>query len=228
MFSPQHRPDFIKPNLKEFNEILGRLALDKQKCLRWSGEASILPSWLGDEQYLEYAYTGTRLDRDLPPELTVGWDLFVDNWHELLGLLTFIKEEFNVSALLSLGPLGCITAVKDGRLLHAYVPEQVKPQTRVGAGDCLVAGFLSRYGGDPPSTVEDALVSGVAAATARIGVEESLNGKYLNLMEYSLYKSLVKLDTYEPGNCEPQFVNNVAWSRFYKGAVACDGLLPKA
>ncbi len=221
MVLPQHRPDFIKPNIKEFSDLVTQLDLQ-----RHSGVASFplrgdqLPSGASDEQYLEYAFTGTRLASGPPKDFEVDKGKFRSNWGVLLQCVLHIKQEFGVTTLLSLGPAGCISADDDGRILHAYIPQQIKIGTRVGAGDCLAAGFLSKHVNDPSSNpLENALKAGIAAATARIVVEEyGANKKYLDRKVYERYLGQVKLDTYSPESAlVPQFAGTAPWCRFSHG-----------
>jgi fructose-1-phosphate kinase PfkB-like protein len=224
MFLPQHRPDFIKPNLKEFNELLINLS-GRNKYLWLENEH--LPDGVGDEQYFEYCFTGIPLDlnlvKKLPDEKKIDEEKFIHNWETLLRNVLYIWEKFKVSTLLSLGPAGCIACDIDNTILHAYIPESVEAKTRVGAGDCLVAGFTSQYVCQHSGSIQAALKAGVAAATARIVVEEYGANKYLDINEYKLYLSKTRLDLYRPTDSfSPKFTSYMPpeLCRFSKGTKA--------
>jgi len=203
-----HRPDYIKPNLKEFNDLLIQLS-GEDNCLWRKGKA--MPPGMGDEQYLEYLFTGTNQLGALPKRFVVDRQQFGDNWESLLKNVLTIKEKFKVGVLLSLGPRGCLTATDEGEVLHAYLPELVDPKTRVGAGDSLVAGFLAEHVRQRAGNLQEALRGAVAAATARVCVEEySHNIKYLDLKKYQSTFQKVKVDIYRPGEkFEPKFLDIV-------------------
>lgn len=207
---PQHRPDFIKPNLKEFNDLLIELfGDDTEQCLWPPG--SEMPAGIGDEQYLEYVYTGTTIDQAVPKSFVVDENTFGRKWQHLLGRVLSVKKEFGVGVLLSLGPRGCLTTSADNDVLHAYLPQTVDARTRVGAGDSLVAGFLADHV-KSSGNVAEALRGGVAAATARVGVEEHGNtNRFLSAKAYDQWRELIIVDVYRAGeSLLPQFMRKAA------------------
>jgi fructose-1-phosphate kinase PfkB-like protein len=213
----QHRPDFIKPNLKEFNDLLIKLYAGGKRLVP---NANPLPHHVGEEQYLEYAFTSTALDPPPPAKLKVDQKKFEENWQKLLKYVLEIKEDFKVGVLLSLGPIGCLSANDEGQVLHAYLPNLVAPKTRVGAGDSMVAGFLSALGRQRTDNMSEALRGAVASATARVCVEEyGANERYLEMKEYQGNLKKVRVDEYGPnGKFAPKFLKFVPrkLSRFGK------------
>jgi fructose-1-phosphate kinase PfkB-like protein len=203
-----HRPDYIKPNLKEFNDLLVQLS-GGENCL-WPSRRP-MPPGVGDEQYLEYVFTGTNHGRALPRRFVVDREQFTRNWETLLKHVLTFKEKFKVGVLLSLGPRGCLTATDEGEVLHAYLPVLVNPKTRVGAGDSLVAGFLAEHVRQRAGNIQEALKGAVAAATARVCVEEyGANNKYLDRKQYMSTFKKVRVDVYRPGEkFEPKFLDAV-------------------
>jgi len=198
-----HRPDFIKPNLGEFDALLRHVT---------NGATTLCneyPEGVSRDQYLEYIYSGAAVKPPPDGKFSIDRKSLSNNWRALMEHLRFIKKTFGVQTLLSLGPLGCCTvAEKEDEFLHAYMPEPCKLRTRVGAGDCVVAGFLSHYveGRD----LDLALKAAVAAASARVEVEESRVGKYLDRDRFSTMLKSVRLNKYTEQDFEkPKYLECV-------------------
>lgn len=207
MTLPLHKPDFIKPNLIEFENLIK--VLWKKKSLFGENEADRLPPNISKEDFLEYKYTGTPLKmigkEDIPNDFQLDKKKLTKNWAMLLGFVYEVKDEFDVNVILSLGPMGCVSINDQKQIIHTYYTGKVDVKTRVGAGDCLVAGFVSQYLNQ--RIIKDALRSAVAASIARIEVDESpsvddddsILDKYLSPYRYHeiLEKGGLKTDCYD-------------------------------
>jgi 1-phosphofructokinase len=217
MVFPTHRPDFIKPNLIEFHRLLQCLDGENYGLYEEGEENDIKNKGISLENYLEHKYTGITLEHK---DITIGneWKLdeekLKSNWNKLLNRVVHIKDTYKVTTILSLGALGCISVSdEEGKVLHSYIPEKLEVLTRVGAGDCLVAGFLSEY--TKNSNIKKALEAGIAAASARISVEEyTADGKvskYLDLNKFKEMKEKVCIDSYNAGETgqQLQFLDNI-------------------
>jgi 1-phosphofructokinase len=131
-------PDLIKPNISEFNEMM----------------AGALRRALGleEEEATEEALSRAILKRP--------------GYEALLGTIRSYGEEYpHTALLLSAGVSGAF--YYDPRnsgegIIHGYNSRKFSVQSTVGAGDCLLAGFLAKR-----TPVVDAIKLGVAAASVR-------------------------------------------------------------
>lgn len=204
------RPDYIKPNLSEFDALLRELSTGNRHL------CSEFPDTIGSEKYLEYLFTGATVAGTLEQKWRIDKAKLTKNWLNLIDHVRFIRDDYGVQTLLSLGPLGCCTvAAGENEFLHAYIPTPCKPRTRVGAGDCLVAGFLSEF--VKKRDLDGALRAGVAAASARLHTEESSVGKYLDAERFRELHDQVRIDKYtEQDVGSPKFLEIVDSSMIFR------------
>ena len=205
------RPQFIKPNLKEFNELLEVLKDNDEIVIEKELYTSdIIPKDVSDEDFLEYMYTGVEPNSGgFQEKDKINDEKLSKNWEYLLNSIYSIKDKLGVSVLLSLGAMGCVCIDENGIIFHAYTNENIgKIETRVGAGDSVVAGFLAAF----VQTQRDlprSLKSGVAASIARITEDERETGSFLGKTTYFefLEGDKILIDSYPAGDAHklPKF-----------------------
>lgn len=143
-------PDYIKPNIEEFNRLLvhglGEELLTVED--RSGAQASC-----GDEERLKQKYCGYESD-------------ILNSWPLLLEKLRTFAEWFKATTVLvSMSELGVLT-YSDGEFVHCYYSAPIIPKTFVGAGDSFLGGFIVQR--TKSVDMLDALKAGVATSVARL------------------------------------------------------------
>lgn len=142
-------PDFIKPNIYEFHRLL-RVNVNIEGLAPQNADLSLV-----DEDYLIGHYCQVH------DELPTAWERLVER------ILEFAAKYPDVNVLLSVSGLGALV-LHGTEILHAFYCGDLKISTTVGAGDSFLGGFASSYIRRRPGNLDEALRTGVAAATARM------------------------------------------------------------
>jgi fructose-1-phosphate kinase PfkB-like protein len=205
---PETRPNYIKPNLREFHEFLLFAKLKRLQNGLLPPDETSHPKLdeLGLEDFLEWKFTNPS-----NPAL-------VASWPSLLTAVGHFYEHYDRSVvpILSLGRMGTLTLHESGArasILHCYHPGKVAVVARVGAGDSLLGAFLLGLGRkmDP----RDALQFAVAAATVRVSMtvkEEQVSYINTDMVEGKVESNEVVVDEYpldqnlECANKHPMFL----------------------
>ena len=160
------RPDFIKPNLEEFHELLlsSPGQHDGDGLLPPGCASSARLESMGREAYLEWLFTSAN-----------GNDAIGGSWTHLLRAVAafYDAHDRTVVPIISLGREGCLMAVEESAsvvgIIHCYHPEPVRVVARVGAGDSLLGAYL--LGCVRGSSLSKALEFAVSAATVRVSMQ---------------------------------------------------------
>jgi len=150
-------PDFIKPNIYEFHELLRVKVNQNGLCPPENLRPKSVDESNINEKFLVDHYCNYK-NENLP----ILWELLIER------LCEFAAKYPKVHVLLTISDLGAITINNNGEVIHAYYCGEVDKKTTVGAGDSFLGSFATSYIEKDPGILDIALKDGVATAVARL------------------------------------------------------------
>jgi 1-phosphofructokinase len=167
-------PDFIKPNIEEFNQLLKTSPHQIPNLIK--DESKVM---MGSEDYLVARYCTIQ-------------EGLASSWIDLVSVLAeFAGYYKRTTILLTLSRLGILTYNPVERIFHhAYYLDDVEVKTLVGAGDSFLGGFIVEY--QKVRNLDNALREGIATSIARLSGSDQFRG-YINFEKLRSIKNNTNL-----------------------------------